>query len=68
MKLTNATALITGGSSGIGRAIAKILVEAGAKVAITGRHRDRLVAAEQELARISHQPSSDPHSAAKAKG
>lgn len=49
MELNQAVALVTGGSSGIGRAIAKTLVESGAKVIITGRHRDRLVAAEQEL-------------------
>ena len=49
MNLTNATALITGGSSGIGYAIAKSLAESGAKVAITGRHRSRLTDAEQAL-------------------
>jgi 3-oxoacyl-[acyl-carrier protein] reductase len=49
MQLNQATALITGGSSGIGLAIAKTLTAAGAKVAITGRHRDRLTAAEQSL-------------------
>jgi 3-oxoacyl-[acyl-carrier protein] reductase len=42
MNLTNATALITGGSSGIGRAIAKALVDAGSRVAITGRNESRL--------------------------
>ena len=42
MNLQNATALITGGSSGIGLAIAQTLVEAGARVAITGRDEGRL--------------------------
>jgi 3-oxoacyl-[acyl-carrier protein] reductase len=42
MNLRNATALVTGGSSGIGRAIAKSLVDAGSRVAITGRNQDRL--------------------------
>jgi 3-oxoacyl-[acyl-carrier protein] reductase len=42
MKLQNATALITGGSSGIGRAIAQMLVESGVKVAITGRDENKL--------------------------
>ncbi len=42
MNLTNATALVTGGSSGIGLAIAEALVGAGSRVAITGRDEDRL--------------------------
>jgi 3-oxoacyl-[acyl-carrier protein] reductase len=37
MNLQNATALITGGTRGIGYAIADMLTEAGARVAITGR-------------------------------
>jgi len=45
MNLRGATALVTGGSSGIGFAIAKTLTQAGAKVAITGRDQKRLVAA-----------------------
>lgn len=42
MNLKNATALITGGSSGIGLAIAQSLAEAGSRVAITGRDEGRL--------------------------
>jgi 3-oxoacyl-[acyl-carrier protein] reductase len=42
MDLRGATALVTGGSSGIGRAIAKALVETGTKVAVTGRDEKRL--------------------------
>ena len=42
MNLKNAVALITGGSSGIGRAIAETLVASGARVAITGRDKTRL--------------------------
>ena len=42
MNLRNATALITGGSSGIGLAIAKALADAGSRVAITGRNQQRL--------------------------
>lgn len=43
-------AIVTGGGSGIGRAIAKALVEAGCRVTIMGRNRDRLNAALAELA------------------
>jgi 3-oxoacyl-[acyl-carrier protein] reductase len=49
MNLKNATALITGGSSGIGFAIAKSLIEAGGRVAITGRDEKRLYKAAEVL-------------------
>jgi 3-oxoacyl-[acyl-carrier protein] reductase len=49
MNLTNATALITGGSAGIGRAIAASLAGAGARVAITGRDEGKLTAAAKAL-------------------
>lgn len=42
MKLQNAVALVTGGSSGIGRAIAQSLLAGGARVAITGRDQQKL--------------------------
>jgi 3-oxoacyl-[acyl-carrier protein] reductase len=42
MNLKNAVALITGGSAGIGSAIAQTLAESGARVAITGRNQGRL--------------------------
>jgi 3-oxoacyl-[acyl-carrier protein] reductase len=42
MNLKNAVALITGGSAGIGRAIAQSLAASGARVAITGRDERRL--------------------------
>jgi 3-oxoacyl-[acyl-carrier protein] reductase len=45
MNLKAATPLVTGGSSGIGFAIARSLIEAGAQVAITGRDQNRLAAA-----------------------
>jgi len=49
MNLKNAVALVTGGSSGIGHGIAKILIDGGARVAITGRDRKKLEQAAQEL-------------------
>jgi 3-oxoacyl-[acyl-carrier protein] reductase len=49
MNLKNAVALITGGSSGIGRAIAQIFVASGARVAITGRDERRLTETAREL-------------------
>ena len=49
MNLRGATALVTGGSNGIGLAIAKTLTEAGAKVAITGRDEKRLAAAGKAI-------------------
>ena len=49
MNLQNATALVTGGSSGIGYSIAKVLIEAGARVAITGRDEKKLYKAAETL-------------------
>src|SRR5579863_10623742 len=49
MNLKNAVALITGGSSGIGRAVAQSLVTSGARVAITGRDQRRLTETAREM-------------------
>lgn len=47
--LQNRVALITGGTSGIGFAIAKALLKAGASVCITGRSQERISKAIDEL-------------------
>jgi 3-oxoacyl-[acyl-carrier protein] reductase len=49
MNLRNAVALITGGSAGIGRAVAQTLAASGAQVAITGRDQRRLMETAQAL-------------------
>ena len=49
MDLKHATALVTGGSSGIGLAIARSLIDAGSRVAITGRNQARLTKAAKDI-------------------
>ncbi len=54
-RLHGITAYITGGSSGIGYAIAAELVQAGARVALLARSEERLVEAEKGLVAIGGQ-------------
>lgn len=48
-QLQDRTAIVTGGSSGIGLACVELLLEAGAAVAFCGRDEDRLRSAESTL-------------------
>ena len=41
--------IVTGGTRGLGRASAQCLVDDGARVVISGRHRDSLATAQEEL-------------------
>ena len=56
-------ALVTGGSKGIGFAIAQALVAAGARVVITGRNARDLEGAQSELGAQSHALPADARSA-----
>jgi len=49
MKINSSTFLLTGGSTGIGKATAKMLSDNGGKVAITGRDRDKLERIAKEI-------------------
>jgi 3-oxoacyl-[acyl-carrier protein] reductase len=49
MQIKDSTFLITGGSSGIGRATAKMIIDKGGKAAITARGKDRLVKTAKEI-------------------
>ncbi|MBV9868605.1 MAG: SDR family oxidoreductase [Abitibacteriaceae bacterium] len=47
--ITGKAAVVTGGTSGIGRAVAQLLAERGARVLIFGRHEEELQAALTEI-------------------
>jgi NAD(P)-dependent dehydrogenase (short-subunit alcohol dehydrogenase family) len=70
--LSDHVALVTGGNSGLGLAMAAGLVRAGARVAIWGRNEAKNVAAVEELAALGGESQSfiadvtDPTSTAKA--
>jgi len=49
MRLEQKTAIVTGGGTGIGEAIAKVFAREGAKVVITGRRKDELDRVVREI-------------------
>ena len=51
LQLKNKTALVTGGSVGIGKGIARLLAKEGVDVAICSRRKDALDAAAAEIAK-----------------
>jgi NAD(P)-dependent dehydrogenase (short-subunit alcohol dehydrogenase family) len=53
MDLTGKTAVVTGGTSGIGRAVALLLANRGAEVMVVGRDRARGAETEAALRRAS---------------
>jgi gluconate 5-dehydrogenase len=48
-QLSDTRILVTGGTSGLGRAMAQALAQAGARVVVTSRHRERAQATAAEL-------------------
>lgn len=57
MRFDNRHIIITGGSSGIGKATAKLLVSEGANVSIIARDRTKLEAAKAEIAAAKINPN-----------
>lgn len=52
LKLAGSTAIVTGGTKGIGRATVEIFLEEGANVAFCARNADEVAAVEEELSTV----------------
>ncbi len=52
MSLKNKTVVITGGSEGLGKALAKILINEGARVMISARNKEKLESAAKEIGAV----------------
>lgn len=61
MDVSGKSVLLTGGSSGIGRELARLLKQKGARVAVTGRDKERLAAMAEEGFEIVEADLSTPH-------
>ena len=55
LKLKGKTALVTGGSEGIGKGIARLLAKEGVDVAICARRKEPLEATAKEIASVAIQ-------------
>lgn len=62
MRLEHRIAIVTGGGTGIGEAIAKVFAREGAKVAITGRRQDELERVVEDIKRTGGQALALPGS------
>ena len=62
MRLENKIAIVTGGGTGIGEAIAKVFAREGARVAITGRRKNELERVVREIERKGGQALALPGS------
>jgi NAD(P)-dependent dehydrogenase (short-subunit alcohol dehydrogenase family) len=58
-KLSGKVAVITGGTTGIGLATARLFAAEGAKVIVTGRNPETLAVARKELSRVAEVVQSD---------
>lgn len=55
MKIKDSVFIVTGGSAGIGKATAKMLIEKNGKVLITGREKERLEKSAKEIGALAVQ-------------